>query len=408
MGSPHRDSRPNHEPASDSDPGPTNVVQVSHLYRPSIGGIENYGHRLVDSLEDAGRSVSIITTDASLSNGQSPLGTESNVTYCSTTATVLRNPFSIELYQQVKQSDAALYHLHSPWYLSTLEAVLALPPDTPMVMTIHGFQPIQSATARLLDTAYRPFAQYVLDRVDRTIVLGESEKQRLVHQFDVDPNDVAVVPNGIHPDDHDVPPDAVDRIQATYDVDPTTPTVLYVSRLVPLKGPDVLVDAITQHCPDADLDVVVVGNGDDDYAAELKARADDRFTFLSNLPFDDLQALYHAADLFALPSKAEGLPTVVLEAMNARLPIITTPVGALADVITHRENGWLLDDAPDAESLATAITHYLDHPDDRRTTGAHNRTYVRNEFDWTDIAADIDAIYADVLDQPKPEPPTPR
>lgn len=374
------------------------IVQVSHLYRPSIGGIENYSYRLTNSLRDSGHSVSVITTDTSLANNDSPLSAEADVTYCETTATVLRNPLSIDLYRAVRESTADVYHLHSPWYLSTLESVLALPPETPIVMTIHGFQPIRTLTARVLDAAYGPFAQYVFDNVDRTIVLGRSERERLTREFDVPSAAVSVIPNGIRPAEHDVSTGAIDRIRAEYGINPSTPTVLYVSRLVPLKNPRVLVDAVSQRLPDLDIDVLLVGNGERSYVNALRDRADDRVRFLSNLPFEDLQALYHAADVFVIPSRSEGLPTVVLEAMNARLPIVTTPVGALADVIEHREHGWVLSSPPTARELARSIRHYVEHPDERREIGERNRTYVRAEFDWERIACDIESVYRDVLD----------
>ena len=374
------------------------VVQVSHLYRPSIGGIENYSYRLTNSLRESGHSVSVVTTDASLANDRSPLTTEPSVAYCETAATILRNPFSIELYRAVRESTADVYHLHSPWYLSTLESVLALPEGTPIVMTIHGFQPIRSLAARVLDVAYGPFAQYILDNVDRTIVLGRSERRRLLGEFDVSPEDVSVIPNGIRPAEHDVSTAAVERVHDNHGIDPSTPTVLYVSRLVPLKNPRVLVNAVSRELPDVEMDVLLVGNGEGSYVNALGSRADDRVRFLSNLPFEDLQALYHAADVFVIPSRSEGLPTVVLEAMNAGLPIVTTPVGALADVVEHGEHGWVLSSSPTPRTLARAIRYYVEHPAEREAVGERNRAYVRAAFDWEDIARDIESVYEEVLD----------
>jgi glycosyltransferase involved in cell wall biosynthesis len=373
------------------------ITQVSHLYRPSIGGIENYSYRLTNSLRGSGHSVSVVTTDASLANDRSPLSVEADVTYCKTTATVLRNPLSIELYRAVRRSTADVYHLHSPWYLSTLESILALPEETPIVMTIHGFQPIRSLAARALDIAYEPFAQYVFDSVDRTVVLGRSEKKRLLDEFDVSPADVSVIPNGIRPAEHDVSASAVERVHDEYGIDPTTPTVLYVSRLVPLKNPRVLVNGISKGLPDIEMDVLLVGNGERSYVSDLRDRADDRVRFLANLPFEDLQALYHAADVFVMPSRSEGLPTVVLEAMNAELPIVTTPVGALADVIDHRDHGWVLPSPPTARALARAIRFYVEHPAEREAVGERNRAHVRTAFDWEDIARDIESVYEEVL-----------
>ncbi len=323
---------------------------------------------------------------------------ETQVSYCSTTATLFRNPLSIELFRRVRASSASLYHLHSPWYLSSLEAILAIPDDAAVVLTIHGFQPLKSMTAKLLSTAYKPFAQYIFDRVDHTIVLGRSERDRLLKEYDVNPRDVSVIPNGIHPESFETSRSDIKQVQAKYGIDPTTPTVLFLSRLVPLKNPDVLVDAVAKHLPEQELDVLMIGNGDDDYVAELQRRADDRFVFHSNLPFDDIKSLYHAASLFVLPSHMEGLPTVLLEAMNARTPVITTAAGAIGDVITHREHGHILERPPRPESLAAAIQYYLDRPEERREIGRRNRAYVRGSFDWADVAEEIESVYDRALE----------
>jgi glycosyltransferase involved in cell wall biosynthesis len=375
------------------------VVQISHLHRPSIGGIENYSHRLCESLRARGHGAAVLTTDASLRNDRSPLGVEADVAYCRTDLAPFRNPLSRELYRRVREVDADVYHLHSLWYLTSLATIHALRRDrsTPVVMTLHGFQPIQGPVGRLLEAAWRPFARYVLRHVDRTIVLGESEKRRLVADYGADPGKVTVVPNGIDPDEHAVDPVAVDAFREAYGLDPDVPTVLFVGRLVPLKRPDLLVEAVVDHLPDTDCQVVVVGHGEGRYADSLRERADDRFTFLSNLPFEELLAAYGAADLFVLLSAAEGLPTVVLEAMNAGLPVVTTPAGALGDVVVDGYHGRLVPANPSAIEVAAAIRGLVDDEATRLATSERNRAYVREAFSWESVADRIVAVYEDVV-----------
>jgi glycosyltransferase involved in cell wall biosynthesis len=83
--------------------------------------------------------------------------------------------------------------------------------------------------------------------------------------------------------------------------------------------------------------------------------------------------------------------------MNAGLPIVTTPVGALADVVDHREHGWVLPSPPTTRALARAIRFYVEHPTERRATGERNRAYVRAAFDWEGVARDIESVYEEVL-----------
>ena len=374
------------------------ITHVTHLYRPSIGGIENYVHRLAESHRAAGHDVSIVTTDASLENGDSPLDPERDVTYCDTTVNLFRNPVSVELYRTLSASDPDLCHLHSPYFLPSVEAAAALPRDVPTVLTVHGFPPDRSWLTRLRNRAYRPVGQYILNRVDRTIVLGDSERRRLLDRFDVPPGSVRVVPNGIHPDEHDVPESAVEAFRSNYGVDPDTPTLLYVSRLVESKQPWVLVDTVREELPGVEMDVLMVGHGEDEVLSELRSRADDRVQFISNLPYESLQAAYHAADLFVHLSLSEGLSTVVLEAMNARLPIVSTPAGGLADALSHGETGWVLGSPPQTGEVGTAIRTYLDDHDLRKQVGEHNRTYVREGYDWADIASRIESVFYGVVD----------
>lgn len=371
-----------------------NIVQVTHKYQPSIGGVENYAARLNDSLREHDHDTSTITTDASFTHERQQPVEREEVTYCETVTSLYRNPFSIELYRRVRNSTADVYHLHGLRFLPTLEAVHALPEKTPIVLTIHGVKgPQNTLFDRFVHTAYAPFAQYILDTVDRVIVLGHDEKQWLIEQFDIQSEDVSVVPNGIHPDQYDVPPAAVSAFCAEHSLNPSTPTVLCVSRLVPLKRPDALVEAVSRYMPDVDMDLMLVGTGDEAYVKKLQQHADDRVLFLSNLSFNDLKTAYHTADIYVCTSTFEGLPTVILEAMNARLPVVSTPVGAISDAVHEPENGLLVSSPPDARSFGTALRYYIDQPDVRKEVGERNRERVRKHFDWDEIANNILSIY---------------
>lgn len=374
------------------------VGQISHLYRPSIGGIENYVYRLNESARARGHDVSTYTTDLSLENGDSPLETGEDVFYCDTDVSVLRNPLSRELHRRVAASDHDVYHLHNPWFLPTLTGAHAVPGDAATVMTVHSAQiTSNSALVRGLNVAYKPLAGYVFDRVDHSFVQGETEKRRLLDRFDLAPGDVSVVPNGIHPDEYDVGEAAVEAFQERYGLDPAVPTVLYVSRLIPEKNPGAFVDAVSKHLADEQLQAVVVGTGDEGFVGSLRARADDRVTFLSNLEFDELKAAYHASDLFVFLGTWEGLPTVILEAMNARLPVISTPVGAVPDAVADGENGTIVPSPPDARAVATSIRYYLDLPDRREAVGRRNRERVHEAYAWDGIADEVLSTYKDLL-----------
>ena len=131
--------------------------------------------------------------------------------------------------------------------------------------------------------------------------------------------------------------------------------VIFVGRLAPEKRVDLLTGiwrSVRQAVPRALL--LILGSGPEE--AGLKQRAGDGILFLGSQP--DVTPYLQAADLFVLPSAAEGLSLALLEALACGLPAIATSVGGNPEVIRHLETGWLTppDDPP---ALTEAIVTLL-------------------------------------------------
>ncbi|PSQ05580.1 glycosyltransferase family 1 protein [Halobacteriales archaeon QS_6_71_20] len=372
-----------------------NVAQVTHLYRPSYGGIENYVFRLNESLRADGHGTRTLTTDHSLSES-APYSPPDGVRYYGTNFSLFRNPFSWGLYKGVKETPADLYHLHSPFSLVSLEAAAAMRDETPVVVTMHGVRPYgETQLTGHLERLYRPFANYVFDRCSAVIVLGERERERLLERYDVDPAVVRTIPNGIDLAEYDVSSGDRERFREKYDLRPDVPTVSFVSRLVPKKRPEALIDAFVESLPEARADVLVVGGGDEDYIDSLRDRSDERFTFLRGLPFKELCAVYALSDVFAMLSEAEGLPTVVLEAMYLETAVIGTEAGAMPEVLEG--GGVVLGDVTPSR-VAETLERYLENPEVRAEHAAHNREVVERRYSWERVYEEIRDVYGSIAD----------
>jgi len=151
-------------------------------------------------------------------------------------------------------------------------------------------------------------------------------------------------------------------------VQPTV-RILTVSRIDPRKGLRILpavVERLRAQRLDVMLDVVgpVVGRpGEEERrailadAARLGVQAFVRT--LGPVPLDRLMPLYREYDLFVLPTlPGEGIPRVLLEAMTAGLPVITTRVAGIPSLVTHELNGWLIDE-PSADRVADALARLI-------------------------------------------------
>jgi glycosyltransferase involved in cell wall biosynthesis len=109
-------------------------------------------------------------------------------------------------------------------------------------------------------------------------------------------------------------------------------------------------------------------------------------------------ATFARAHVYVLPSYHEGLPIGVLEAMAAGLPVVTTPVGGLPEIVKDRVNGLLV--APgDVRALASAIVKLLDDADLRRRMGAANIELVRSRHDADLVARTLVSWYRGVSDR---------
>ena len=95
---------------------------------------------------------------------------------------------------------------------------------------------------------------------------------------------------------------------------------------------------------------------------------------------DKLRELYSQCDALALPSFAEGIPVVLMEAMAMEIPCIATWITGIPEIIQHETDGLLVPPA-DAESLARAIARLMDDPELRRSLGQKGRLRILEKFD---------------------------
>lgn len=176
------------------------------------------------------------------------------------------------------------------------------------------------------------------------------------------------------------------------------PLVGIVARLVPIKAHEVFLAAVAEvrrHVPD--VRILIVGDGELRQALEQQTAAlglTDAVRFLGWRA--DIDRLYADIDVVALTSRNEGSPVALIEAMASGLPVVSTDVGGVADVVEHGVSGLLapMDDAP---AVARHILTLLANPDMRRTMGQHGRAKVAATYDAGRLVTDIETLYEDLL-----------
>jgi glycosyltransferase involved in cell wall biosynthesis len=165
-------------------------------------------------------------------------------------------------------------------------------------------------------------------------------------------------------------------------------------RLEHQKGFDVLLRAFREV---EDATLVLIGDGSEREQLRSLARGlelDGRIVWQEWS--DDVRSYLPAFDLFVLPSRFEGFPLVVLEALLAETAVVATNVGSVPEVVRHEESGLLVP-ADDAPALAAAMRRLLADTDLRRSIGRHGRRLVLNRFTAQHMARSFHALYDELV-----------
>ena len=174
--------------------------------------------------------------------------------------------------------------------------------------------------------------------------------------------------------------------------------VLFVGRLAAVKGVPLLLEAFARaraSHPDARL--TLVGDGPERPALEARAAALDissAVSFTGYLDQDEVAAALAEADMLVLPSFAEGLPVVLMEALASRIPIIATQVAGVAELVRDGETGFLVPPG-DVESLTDRLNQLLSDPELCRRMGEAGRNAVLAQHDVAVEAAKLLALFRD-------------
>jgi colanic acid/amylovoran biosynthesis glycosyltransferase len=198
-----------------------------------------------------------------------------------------------------------------------------------------------------------------------------------------------IVHCGVDPDQYD--PQQVDRREREGGFH-----ILYVGRLVPFKGQGLLLDALARLRADGiDASVTLIGEGPSRSDLESKAQSlglGEHVEFAGAVGQDEIRSYFAAADAFCLPSFAEGVPVVLMEAMAMEVPVVTTAVMGIPELVEGGADGLLVRPGR-IEDLSEALSRLATEPELRRSLGARARKKVQAQFDVRDAGRNLAEIF---------------
>jgi len=283
--------------------------------------------------------------------------------------------------------------LHEPNPMALLAYFLARPPAT-LLVWFHS-EVIRPGWRYAL--FYKPFLRFALRRAARIVVSSPtlaSSSAQLAEWRDK----CVVIPFGVENQSgasFDATANRAEAIRREH----KGPLVLFVGRIVPYKGIDVLLEAMQN----LQATALVVGEGPE--RTQLDARADalgvgDRVTFLRAVSANELAALYRACDLFVLPSvtRQEAFGVVLLEAMASGKPVISTNLGTGTSWVNQHGITGLVVAPRDARALRDAIERLTSDQALRRAMGDAARERAQTMFTIDRMISSVLELYRELTD----------
>ena len=300
------------------------------------------------------------------------------------------NPFSIIRLARIMQQariDVVLTNMDKELRQAGLAARLVRP--HPIVIPRRGIDyPLKNKWR------YR-FAYNVL--ATRIIANSQATRQALLKNAPwLDPERVEVIYNGIDPEPFET---ATGRqLRQEWTRGKKVPILGFVGQLDPRKGIGVLLSGFERvHAAVPQARLVVIGEGPLQEMIESEARYQGWQENLILAGFkEDIPEVMNAIDVLVLPSFWEGFGIVIIEAMAAKKPVISTNVSSMPEIIVHGETGYLIEPG-DSEALARYAVELLQDEQKRRRMGEKGYERVLREFHHKTMINHLEAVFRNEL-----------
>ncbi len=302
--------------------------------------------------------------------------------------------------------DANIVHVHT-WYTHLGGIMAKLNYGIPLVLTVHSLEPLRPWKKEQLSGGY-DFSCWVektaIEMADAVIAVSEDTKKDILRLFNISPEKITVIPNGIDPQEY-TPVNEPERL-SRFGINPQKPYILFIGRITRQKGIIHLLRAIKYLTCDVQIvlcasspDTIEIAQEMDMEYQKAKQIHPELIWINEMVDIPVKRALYSQAAAFCCPSVYEPFGIINLEAMACETPIVATAVGGIKEAVADGITGTLIpiDLTNDllsrpvnpekfAQALADGINHLMANKDLRERMGKAGRQRVINLFSWDSVA----------------------
>ncbi|GAB6098174.1 glycogen synthase [Halanaerocella petrolearia] len=324
---------------------------------------------------------------------------------------------SVDLEMAKDESEADIVHCHT-WYTFMGGFWAKKLYDIPLVTTIHSLEPLRPWKEEQLGNAYQLSSwmeRTAVEDSDKVIAVSKEMKQDILDCYDVNPDDIEVIYNGIDLDKYQYTDSSEYRDK--YGIDPNKPYVLFVGRITRQKGIIHLVNAIKDI--NEETQVVLCAGAPDTEEIEqemtekvnaIQEERDGVIWINEMVSREAVIEFYSNATVFCCPSVYEPFGIINLEAMACKTPVVASAVGGIKEVVVDGETGFKVDfeqvddgtgepkdPAAFSKKLAKNINQVLDDKELQNKFGENGRQRVEEVFSWKAIAQQTKEMYQNLI-----------
>lgn len=370
------------------------ICIIATHYLPHIGGLELATYHLAHQLTTLGHEVHVITPQDSASAEKNPdkiivhripiLGYPNGLPALVFLKGLV---FFKRAMQCIEEIDPDI--IHSQNITNSVPAHIAgKKRNIPYVICIHGNLELMGPFLPPILKKRWPKLPYIKN-ADKIIVLTKDMASTIKTQLGTTPE---VIPNGVD----------TDRFypNITPNISLKNPNIICLSRIDDKKGLEYAIESMTivqKLHPNTKMNIV----GDGEYREKLERLVDkyqlnDTVRFTGLVQNREVPSILRSADIFLLPSLYEGLPLSLLEAMACGLPIISTPVSIVPEIIAEWKNGIMVP-FKSPEKIADAILTLINNSNMRLECSTQSSKAARESHSWTLIAKKYEKLYHEII-----------
>ncbi len=269
-----------------------------------------------------------------------------------------------------------------------------------VIYTAHGWV-FNEPLLPILKYSYQYLERLAANHRQGTIVLSRYDYDMGLKKLNLDPKKTVIIPLGIKPTQKILSSTAARQELSALNHNAKNTTAIkigVIANCYKTKGLDILLKAARFIANDLhDTTISIIGSGPE--AAKLialtqKYQLQKQVEWLGSVP--EAERLLKAFDLLVIPSRKEGLPYVLLEALRSGTPVVATTVGGIPEVITNQKNGLLVP-PNNPHALATAIMIAIKNPTLRQEWGKEGQKLAQNNYAFTRLAEDTLIFYHSAL-----------